>query len=115
MDNIPEKMPDTFRALGVEPYSSVSPEELRNRFIYHRPDADQSRRHAQVSQLTLALANALVCLCPPGRNLAVALTELESVRMRAHAAIACDTPAKRPEPDPTPAPVAPPEVNDLLD
>lgn len=68
-------------------------DELRNRFFYH-PPRDQAAidAHAQVSDLTFALACRLTRLCPNGRNLSIALTALEEVRMRANAAIACDTP-----------------------
>lgn len=65
-------------------------DELRNRFFYHPPkDQDQRQRHEKVSQLTFELACDIVRLCPEGRNLSLALTALEDVRMRANAAIAC--------------------------
>lgn len=64
-------------------------EELDNRFRYHKPDPDQIQRHASVTELTLQLAKELRDLCPEGRNLSLALTHLEDVRMRANAAIAC--------------------------
>ena len=67
-------------------------EELDNRFRYHRPTAEAVPKHEQVTELTLALAKQLRDICPEGRNLSIALTELESVRMRANAAIACDSP-----------------------
>lgn len=64
--------------------------ELDNRFRYHRPDAAAIALHAEVTEATLALAKKIRDLCPEGRNLALALTHLEDVRMRANAAIACD-------------------------
>lgn len=64
-------------------------EELDNRFRYHKPDAEKSQRHSAVTELTLQLAKELRDLCPEGRNLSLALTHLEDVRMRANAAIAC--------------------------
>jgi hypothetical protein len=67
-------------------------QDLENRFRYHRPDADAIARHGKVTELTLALAKELRDLCPDGRNLSLALTHLEDVRMRANAAIACDSP-----------------------
>jgi hypothetical protein len=70
-----------------------TPAELANRFTYH-PPPDQERRdaHDMVSNWCLALAGDLVRVCPEGRNLALALTHLEDVRMRANAALACDSP-----------------------
>lgn len=48
-------------------------------------------KHAKVTELTLALAKELRDLLPDGRNASLALTHLEDVRMRANAAIACDS------------------------
>lgn len=70
--------------------------ELVNRFTYHPPKTEQQRRaHEEVSQLTLALAIRLNEICPPGRNLSLALTHIEDARMRANAALACDDPERR--------------------
>lgn len=70
-----------------------SDEELVRRFTYRAPRDEQAKQnHASVSDLTLGLARDLCLLCPPGRNLSLALTALEDVRMRANAAIAVDDP-----------------------
>lgn len=70
-----------------------SVEELRKRFFFHPPRDDEAKfKHSQVSKLAFDHACELVLLCPPGRNLALALTALEEVRMRANAAIAVDDP-----------------------
>lgn len=55
--------------------------ELENRFRHHVPDIIAQSLHAQVRR---------GYICPDGRNLSLALTALEDVRMRANAAIACD-------------------------
>lgn len=67
--------------------------DLENRFIYH-PPPNQARidAHAHVSGKCLELAIELVNICPDGRNLSLALEDLEDVRMRANAALACDSP-----------------------
>ena len=71
-------------------------DELTNRFIYHKPrDAAAVSAHETVSARCLELAATLCELCPEGRNLSLALTALEEVRMRANAAIACDDPRPR--------------------
>lgn len=82
--------PTTARLRAEKP----SDEELRNRFLYHAPP-DQARvdAHAAVSDRCLILAQTLRDICPVGRNLALCLTALEDVRMRANAALACDSPA----------------------
>lgn len=70
-----------------------SEEELRKRFFYHPPRDEQAIiNHSSVSAITFDLAVHLCKICPTGRNLSLALTALEDVRMRANAAIACDDP-----------------------
>lgn len=67
--------------------------ELRKRFFFHRPrDEKAIENHEAVSLRTFDLALSLTEICPPGRNLSLALTALEEVRMRANAAIAVDDP-----------------------
>lgn len=68
-------------------------DELHKRFFFHPPrDGDAVRRHENVSELCFNLAHSLVASCYPGRQLSLALTALEEVRMRANASIACDDP-----------------------
>jgi hypothetical protein len=67
--------------------------ELRKRFFYHPPrDKQAIDNHEVVSEQTFRLAVRLCQICPAGRNLSLALTALEDVRMRANAAIAVDDP-----------------------
>lgn len=74
------------------PMPKPTDKELENRFIYHRPTEEKVRLHNTVQHETLVLAKTLRDICPEGRNLSLALTHLEDVRMRANAAIACDMP-----------------------
>lgn len=67
---------------------SITDLELENRFRYHKPTAESLKKHEIVTESTLALAKLLRDTCPEGRNLSIALTHLEDVRMRANAAIA---------------------------
>jgi len=66
--------------------------DLTNRFLYHAGPLSRNVKHAKVSDLCLALAKEIRDLVPEGRNLELALTHLEDVRMRANAALACDSP-----------------------
>ena len=69
-----------------------SVQELRKRFFYQPPPDDaRVKAHEAVSQLTFELACKLTEICPSGRNLSVALTKLEDVRMRANAALATES------------------------
>lgn len=70
-----------------------STDELRRRFFFKPPrDEEAIEHHKLVSDLAFSHAVELVRICPPGRNLSLALTALEEVRMRANAAIAVDDP-----------------------
>lgn len=66
--------------------------DLANRFLYHKGPPSRNEKHAKVSQLCLGLAEELNQIMPEGRNHSMALTALEDVRMRANAALACDSP-----------------------
>ena len=67
-------------------------DELKNRFMYHAPDAEAREKHNVISAVHFELACQLVALCPEGRDLSLALTALEESRMRANAAIAMTQP-----------------------
>ena len=73
--------------------SKPTNDELKNRFFFQRPP-NQARieDHEEVARITYDLALQIRNLVPAGRNLALALTHLEDVRMRANAALACDSP-----------------------
>ena len=67
--------------------------DLENRFLYHSGPPSRSVKHAKGSDLFLGFAKELRDLMPEGRNHSLALTALEDARMRANAALACDSPA----------------------
>jgi len=71
---------------------------VENDFTYHKPVAGDgwALRYDQVSKLTKMVAHDLIELCPEGRDLSLALTHLEDVRMRANKAIACYLPPPPP-------------------
>lgn len=75
------------------PNAVPTEKELRKRFFYQKPrDNLAVLKHEHISNQTFALAIELCATCYPGRQLALALTALEEVRMRANASIACDDP-----------------------
>lgn len=51
---------------------------------------DDTERFKLLNDKTKELAEMIMTMTPPGRNQAIALTDLEMVRMRANAAIAVD-------------------------
>ena len=75
------------------PNAAPTEAELRKRFFYHPPrDLHAIASHEAVSARCFELAVFLCNECFAGRNLSLALTALEEVRMRANASIACDDP-----------------------
>lgn len=73
------------------PLGAFSVEDFDNRFSYHPPPYEGvAERHESAREGCRALAEKLARLCPPGRELALAVTALEEVMMWANAAIARD-------------------------
>ena len=62
--------------------------KLETAFTYHSPKADQPERYQQIRGQARTLASLLMELCPPSRELSLALTNLEQAAMWANAAIA---------------------------
>lgn len=62
--------------------------DLNRRFDYHRPDEEKARSHEAVRATCKELAYQLSETIPPGRELSLALTNLEQVMFWANAAIA---------------------------
>jgi hypothetical protein len=62
--------------------------EIERRFRFHKSTDEQLARHERIRDLALAYAKELVQLCPPSRELSLALTHLETAVMFANAAIA---------------------------
>lgn len=61
---------------------------LDNDFAYHPPTPDQIARYPHIRSEAKALAVTLCKLCPPSRELSLALTHLEEAVMFANASIA---------------------------
>ena len=66
----------------------ASDADLENRFRYHAPGPIHADRHNIFRDRVRAMADELVALVPPGRELACALTKLEEVSFWGHAGIA---------------------------
>ncbi len=62
--------------------------KLEVAFTYHAPKGNQAGRYEQVRAQALTLAGMFTTLCPPSRELSLALTNLEQAVMWANAAIA---------------------------
>lgn len=71
--------------------NGLSDEELRNRFFYHPPTEATLPKFAAINEACFALAKVIRDTVPPGRGLALALTHLEDVRMRANFGIATES------------------------
>lgn len=68
---------------------SITPEDLENRFSYHKPPNDEvGMRHDSIRHACLEAARSIVIDTPPGREQSLAITKLEEAMMWANAAIA---------------------------
>ncbi len=66
----------------------TSPDELKNRFQYHAPDADKVKQHQAVRGAIAIAADMLNNNLPRCRESSLAMTHLEDAMMWANAAIA---------------------------
>ena len=67
----------------------ITPEDLKNRFDYHKPPNDEvALRHETVREACYKAARAIVIDTPASREQSLALTKLEEAMMWANAAIA---------------------------
>lgn len=73
--------------INYEP-SEKDKKNIDNNFRYHAPKDGQPEKYEEIRAQAKALAEKLVTLCPPSRELSLALTELETAVMWANASIA---------------------------
>ena len=62
--------------------------QIEKTFTYHPPKADQPLKYEEIRKNAKEMAQLFVALCPPSRELSLALTHLEEAMMFANAAIA---------------------------
>ena len=62
--------------------------DLKNRFTYHAPFADQPKKYENIRKQIFDLAVFLDGQCPDSRELSLAITKLEEVSFWANASIA---------------------------
>lgn len=68
--------------------TDASAADIDNRFDYHRPSPERVTAHEAIREACRDLAHRLDCDVPPGREKALALTNLEQAMFWANAAIA---------------------------
>jgi hypothetical protein len=68
--------------------SEKDKKNLENNFVYHAPKDGQPEKYEAVRAKAKEFAVFLTVLCPPSRELSLALTELETSVFWANAAIA---------------------------
>jgi hypothetical protein len=64
--------------------------ELENAFTYHPPSITQAPKFIRIRDAAKDLAWLFTKLCPPSRELSLAITKLRESAMWAAAAIACN-------------------------
>lgn len=66
----------------------IYPEDIDNRFMYHRPNEKTAAKHQQVRSSHLDLAHEMNTLLPDGREKSLVITSLEQAMFWANAALA---------------------------
>lgn len=85
--NPSENPADLFPGKTYKP-SEKDQKQLDNNFAYHAPKEGQPEKYEEVRQDAKRFAETLAELCPPSRELSLALTNLEQAVFWANAAIA---------------------------
>lgn len=68
----------------------ITPANVEEIFSYHPPNGKQVGQYAMINTACKQLAITLISTCPEGRELSIALTHLQELRMMANAAIALE-------------------------
>lgn len=67
----------------------ITQEDLENRFTFHPvKDDEQAAKYEQIRDVAGSFSSMIVGLCPPGREVSLAITAIEEAVMWANAAIA---------------------------
>ena len=74
--------------MSTYPFTEKDMERMNNNFSYHAPKEGQAEKYEEIRAQAKAFGMKLLNLCPPSRELSLALTELENAVMWANAAIA---------------------------
>lgn len=82
--------PEELAAVGLVKYApkEADIDRAQNNFTYHPAKEDQLLRYETVRTLLLNVAAGLHVMCPPSRELSLALTKLEEAGFWANASIA---------------------------
>ena len=67
---------------------TVTTEQLRERFSYHKPSPEGVERHQRLTDAFVQLAQIVNVVCPEGREKSLVFTKLEEAKMMASAAVA---------------------------
>jgi len=68
--------------------SEKDEKQIENNFKYHTPKDDQATRYERIRHEAKLFAESLGLVCPPSRELSLALTNLENAVMWANSSIA---------------------------
>ena len=81
-------MAEATMEIKTYPVSEEMTKRIDRDFSYHSPRPDQIPRYEMIRSEAKEMAGLLVMLCPPSRELSLALTSLETAVMQANVAIA---------------------------
>ncbi len=68
----------------------ITHQDIVDKFTYHSPFQEGAQTHADLSEAFIQVAELVAGVCPDGRELALAMTNLEQAKMWASAAVARD-------------------------
>jgi len=86
------ELPDFLDRKFQYPLLDVQEKRIDNDFVYHAPKVGQPERYETIRFFAKVLAKFFCRLCPPSRELSLALTKLEEAVFWANAAIARNEP-----------------------
>ena len=76
---------------GIDMNSATTCEAIKNNFTYHKPTPEKTGNYELIRAEAKQLAHHLAGMCPPSRELSLAITKLEECIMWANASIACNS------------------------
>ena len=74
--------------MATYPITEEMAERINNNFKYHAPKDEQPEKYEKIRNHARGMASLLLNMCPPSRELSLALTKLEEAVMWANASIA---------------------------
>ena len=66
----------------------MTPEKIRDIFVYHSPSAENLAKHGQIREYMIATTVTIAEMIPESRERSLFITQMQQAQMMANAAIA---------------------------